>query len=338
MPRPGNRFGLLPVIVFAFLPLFILSGCGLFVAELPSGQMAAPTRYDKFVSIDGIRYHYQEYPGSGPAIVLLHGFGSSTYTWEEVIPRLQMDGYRVFALDMKGFGWSDKPVGADYSPRVLMEEVNAWMGQMGLERVVFAGNSLGGAIGLMLAMDHPARMARLVLIDSGGYPIKKPLIIRIGALPVIRDVAKLFFGRWLIRANLGQVFVNKDRITRARVSAYYDRMRTTGAMAAQMALSAAIGQQSAQGDIDRIAQIRIPTLILWGENDTWIPLANGRRFHEEIPHSRLVVIPRCGHIPQEEHPEFTARCISAFAAGRPLPKPLAMEAQKDLVPSSRKAP
>jgi pimeloyl-ACP methyl ester carboxylesterase len=315
MTQRCNGF-VVPVLAILCVCLMVL-GCGLLVPELPSGQMPAPTRYDKFVSIEGVRYHYQEFPGPGPATVLLHGFGSSTYTWREVIPHLTDQGFHVWALDMKGFGWSDKPAGAAYDPITLMEEVNAWMAAMGLRETVFVGNSLGGAIGLMLAMAHPERMARLVLIDSGGYPIEKPLIIKIGALPVIRDVAKLFFGRWLIRANLNQVFVHQDRITPARVSAYYDRMRTAGAMDAQIALSSAIGVPSAAGYIERIPELRIPTLIIWGENDTWIPLANGRRFHREIENSQLAVIPECGHVPQEEHPGKTARLISTFTLDGP---------------------
>ncbi|MBI9082056.1 MAG: alpha/beta hydrolase [Desulfobacterales bacterium] len=338
MRQSGNRCGLLPVVLCILLFLFILSGCGLFVAKLPSGQVPHPAPENRFVTIDGVRFHYESYPGTGKTIVLLHGFGSSTYTWKEVIPQLRMDGYRVLALDMKGFGWSDKPAGADYSPKALMEEVNAWMERMGLEGVTFVGNSLGGAIGLMLAMDHPERMERLVLIDSGGYPITKPLIIQIGALPLIRDVAKLFFGRWLIRANMNRVFFDRSRVTPERVAAYFDRMRTTGALEAQMALSAAIDEQFAAGYIQRIPQIRIPTLILWGENDAWIPLANGRRFHGEIPDSRLVVIPRCGHVPQEEAPKIVSRSLSAFAADRPLPQPLEILVNDASLPSPRKAP
>lgn len=338
MRLPGRRLGLLPVIVFAILSAFILSGCGLFVAKLPSGQVPHPSPENRFVTIDGVRFHYESHPGTGKTIVLLHGFGSSTYTWKEAIPQLQIDGYRVFALDMKGFGWSDKPAGADYSPRTLMEEVNAWMARMGLEGVTFVGNSLGGAIGLMLAMEHPERMERLVLIDSGGYPIKKPLIIRAAALPLVRDVAKLFFGRWMIRANMNRVFFDRRRVTPERVTAYFDRMRTTGSLEAQMALSSALDEQSAAGYMERIPQILIPTLILWGENDAWIPLANGRRFHREIPDSRLVVIPRCGHVPQEEVPNIITRYISAFAADHPLPRLSEIIENDASPPSPRKAP
>lgn len=312
------RLGRLSVALCILLPLFV-SGCGLFVTKLPSGQVPQPAPENRFATIDGIRLHYEDHSGSGPTIVLLHGFGSSTFTWRDVVPVLRKNGHRVLALDMKGFGWSDKPQGADYSPRTLMEEVNEWMAAMGLEGVTFVGNSLGGAVGLMLAMEHPERMDRLVLIDSGGYPIHKPLIIRIGALPGIRNVAGLFFSPWMIRTNLRQVFFDPSRVTPQRVNAYFDRLRTQGALEAQMALSAAIGEQSAKGYIERIPQIRIPTLILWGEADRWIPLANGRRFHRELPDSRLVILPQCGHVPQEERPEITAHLISLFARNQPFP-------------------
>lgn len=335
MRHPCRRLGLLSVVL-CLLPS-VLSGCGLFIQKLPSGQVPRPAPENRFVTIDGVRFHYESHPGEGQAIVLLHGFGSSTYTWQDVIPELRRAGHRVLALDMKGFGWSDKPLGADYSPRVLMEEVNLWMAKKGLEGVVFVGNSLGGAIGLMLAMDHPERMSRLVLINSGGYPIKKPLIIQIGALPLVRDVAELFFGRWMIRANMNRVFFDPSRVTPQRVTAYFDRMRTTGALEAQMALSSALDEQSG-GYMERIPQISIPTLILWGENDRWIPLANGRRFHREIHGSQLVVIPRCGHVPQEETPKIVARSITAFAADRSLPQALDIISTDRPPPLPRKAP
>jgi pimeloyl-ACP methyl ester carboxylesterase len=87
-----------------------------------------PDRYDHFVTIDGVRYHYTEYPGSGQDVFLLHGFASSTYTWEKVAPMLQANGYHVWALDMKGFGWSDKPEDADYSPQQLLRKSTpGWM-------------------------------------------------------------------------------------------------------------------------------------------------------------------------------------------------------------------
>ena len=112
--------------------LILLAGCGLFVKRIPPGVIPNPTQHDHFVEVGGINYHYTEYPARGQTIFLLHGFGSSTYSWDDVAPLLQRQGFHVCALDMKGFGWSDKPPGEDYGPLALVASVNAWMDSMNL--------------------------------------------------------------------------------------------------------------------------------------------------------------------------------------------------------------
>ena len=109
------------------------------------GQIMNKTEFDHYIDIGGINYHYREIRAERKRSVLLHGFASSTYTWSRSTGGFQSSGTIVFSLDMKGFGWSDKPLGADYSPDTLMEDVRAWMEALNLKDVTFAGNSLGEA-------------------------------------------------------------------------------------------------------------------------------------------------------------------------------------------------
>ncbi len=123
-----------------FLALFLViavSGCGFFIKTIPKGEIPGRTPEDKYIMIDNVNYHYREYPGTGRDIFLLHGFASSTYTWEKIIPYLTGQGYHVWALDMKGFGWSDKPEDAKYDAVTLMQEVNKWMDVIGLKECCF---------------------------------------------------------------------------------------------------------------------------------------------------------------------------------------------------------
>lgn len=290
----------------------LLAGCGLFVKRIPPGEILDATDKDRFVELDGIRFHYTEYPGSGETVFLLHGFGSSTYSWEKVAPRLQAEGFHVFALDMKGFGWSDKPRGADYSPFALAEEVNAWMEALGLRDVVFVGNSLGGALAVVTSILHPDKVSRMVLVDAGGYPMKMPTIVKAARTPGAAFFTKLFFGRWMVAWNLREVTHQRDRVTPEQVQAYYDRLRTENALDAMVALARAIDFDRFSDYVERAKALHVPALVLWGENDRWIPLEIGLRFHEDLRNSRLVVIPECGHVPQEERPEVTARHIIEF--------------------------
>ena len=286
-------------ILAALAALVGLTGCGLFVKTIPSGQIPAPTSFDHFIKVGGVNYHYLEYPGPGTTVVLLHGYGSSTYTWEGVIPYLREGGYHVYALDMKGFGWSDKPRGADYGPLTLFQEVNSVMEALSLKKVVFVGNSLGGGIAVLMALDHPDKIERVVLIDAAGYPMRMPLIIRLSRLPLAAEFIKLFFGRWVITWNLSEVmYEGQKRMTKPQVEAYFDRLRSAGALNAMIDLARAIDFEDFKPYLSRNKEAKIPVLIIWGKEDKWVPIAIGNRFHQDISTSGMVSIPNCGHIPQ----------------------------------------
>ena len=122
-------------LALAGLLFVCTAGCGLFVKRLPSGEVPHPTAKDRFIRAGNIKYHYIEYPAAGRVVFLLHGICSSTYSWEGVAPLLQQKGLHVYALDMKGFGWSEKPADGDYGPLALVDGVNAWMDAVGLRRM-----------------------------------------------------------------------------------------------------------------------------------------------------------------------------------------------------------
>jgi pimeloyl-ACP methyl ester carboxylesterase len=311
-------------IVCGLLCQFLL-GCGLFMEKIPEGQTIGTGPDDHFVTVGDIRYHYREYPAEGKDILLIHGFASSTYTWEKVAPQLQKLGYHIWALDMKGFGWSDKPKGAAYDPVTLTEEVSQWMDAVGLSEAVFVGNSLGGGIAALMAIIHPYKIGSLVLIDAAAYNTKFPFIMKMARMPLAADVMKLFFSPWLVRRTLSEVYYHGDWITDEQVRAYYDRGRTKHALDAQIAVTKALEFKKFERFVNRIPEIELKALVIWGEKDRWIPLESAYRFNSEIRHSKLVVIPECGHIPQEEFPDLTAKLIAAFLEGKPVEELLPMD-------------
>lgn len=305
---------------YCFIPILFLiaflQGCGLFLTTIPKGEILGKAPDDKFIMIDDVNYHYLEYPGTGRDIFLLHGFASSTYTWEKVIPYLTGQGYHVWALDMKGFGWSDKPKDAKYDTVALMQEVNKWMDVMGLKNVVFVGNSLGGAIAVLMALEHPDKTDLLVLIDSAGYPIDKPFVIKMAKIPLAGEITKLFFGRWVVERTLKEVMFNDDKVTEEQIDAYFKRMSTENALDAQVALARSIDFEAMSVYTRRIPEIKNRTLIIWGENDEWIPLESGHNFKRDLSNSKLVILPECGHISQEEKPGETAKIMIDFIEKR----------------------
>lgn len=302
-------------LVLVFGSMF-LTACGLFNPRLPAGQIPHPTAHDHFIKAKGINYHYTEYPGEGDHVVLQHGFGASTYTWEALAVILNQKGYHVWALDLKGFGWSDKPLEADYDSVALMEDVNNWMEAVGLSDTLFVGNSLGGAIAVLLSQKYPWRIEKMVLIDAGGYPIKTPGVIKLARLPMSTFFAELIFGPWMIRQNLKEVLYNKEKVTDERVQEYYLRTCTQDGLAALIKTARAVDFSENNPVAAAAKDNPTRTLIIWGEEDQWIPLEIGYRFKKEMSNATLSVIPECGHIPQEEKPQETARLILDFIEGR----------------------
>jgi len=305
-----KRIGMIICVLIVLLCIPGTGVCGgpVEVGALPSDSSAN----GRTVEVGGIRYHYNEYPGESTAIIMIHGFSSSSYTWNAVAPRLGGEGYHVFAPDMKGFGWSDKPAGAPYDAVTLMEGIHDWMGAVGIDRAVLVGNSLGGAVAVLMAIRYPESVKGLVLIDAAGYPQDMPFIVAFIRLPLAGEFTKLIFGHWMVRGNLKEVFYDTSFVTDDKVDAYYERLNTPGALDAQMAVARSMDPEAFAPYRARFKDINIPTLVIWGEKDAWIPVQNGYRYANDIPGAKLEVIPRCGHMPQEEMPDRTVELILDF--------------------------
>ena len=268
-----------------------------------------------FVNVDGARVHYQEFgDASKPPIILLHGYTASVYVWKTAAPMLAEDGFRVIAVDLLGFGYSEKPSWFDYSIQSQARMVSRFMNRLGIGRATIVGSSYGGAVALTLTLDYPERVEKLVLVDAvcNDEPKNHP-ILRLASLPGVGEVITPFlcdsksFMKMRMHGTLARV--NRHMITRDRIESII------------RPLSAADGHHSvlttsrnwSAGHIERDAHlINQPTLIIWGEEDKVIPIRNGYKLHEEILNSRLVVLKDCGHVPPEEKSELFAELVTEF--------------------------
>jgi pimeloyl-ACP methyl ester carboxylesterase len=314
-----KKSNLLLLVTISFSLIF--NGCGIFIKKIPQGEIAipCPNGKDHMIKVGPTNFHYTEYDAQGQVVLMVHGFGSSTYSWQKVAPILQMKGYHVYAVDMKGFGWSDKPeAGKDvkYDPITLMEEVRAWMDALGLKDVVYVANSLGGAIGVLMAMEHPEYINKMVLLDPAGYSQKKPMIIRMEAIPGAVCSIKAFFGKWVPKWNLKEVTYNKDWVSQEQIDNYYVRLITMGSIDAQVSIIKKLDFDYLDPYLKRIPSINQKTLLVWGEEDEWIPLSVGYRYRHNLPNANLVIVKHCGHVPQEEVPTVTANLILDFLDGK----------------------
>lgn len=263
----------------------------------------------RFQTVDGVRLRYVR-AGTGPAVVLLHGFASSIVTWRDVMPALARD-HDVIALDFPGFGGSEIREGLP--PSAYPGLVAGLMEGLGLPRASLVGNSLGAGVAVVVAARHPQRVDRLVLIDSVGYNLAsadRPWLLRVaGRKPVARLVEALPLRRPLVTLALRQIFDDDRLVTRERIDEYVAPLLRPGAVAAAQALLAS-GDDLGLPAV--VAQVRAPTLVLWGRDDQWIPAEQADRFLAAIPGSRKVVIERCGHMPQEERPAEVSRLLEEF--------------------------
>lgn len=272
--------------------------------------MAAQGLTPRLESVEGVGIRYVR-TGQGSPVILIHGFASSIYTWKDVIPVLTRE-HEVVALDLPGFGGSGIP--KHLTPALYARVVPALLDRLGLGQADVVGHSLGGAVAVVLAVRQPERVRRLVLVSSAGFnmdPRDRPWLLRAagwgGSL-----LEPLPHRRTLVRAGLRQVFFDDRHLTPERVEEYLAPLARPGTMPALQSLLAS-GSGWEGGHLPELAkEIRKPTLILWGREDAWIPVAHADRFEASIPGSRKVILERCGHVPQEEHPQETARRIAEF--------------------------
>lgn len=275
--------------------------------------------HSRFTDVDGVRVHYQEAGDPhAPALVLIHGFASSTLVWSKVFLRLAAEGFRVIALDMVGFGYSAKPKNGEYTIGGQSRLLLRLLDQLGVRRAVFIGSSYGGAVAATCALDFPDRVEKLVLV--GAVSNNRPLaykLMRVFSSPVFGDVVSplLIGSRRLLRRRMKRVYDRHSWVLdERRVHARHLILRPAGAHRAIIRTVRGWNAERIAEDAHLITQ---PTLLLWGDNDLEIPLSDGERLHAEIPGSRLIVFLNCGHIPHEEYPEAFVDVVTGFCREGP---------------------
>lgn len=267
----------------------------------------------RFADAGGVRSHYLE-AGQGRPLVLIHGGGAgadSEGNWRNTMAIFARH-FRVIALDMVGFGGTAKPdpAGFTYSQAARVAHLRGFLDALGLERASFIGNSMGGCTALGLAVDHPARIDRLVLMGSAGLNTT----LHADLIPVINyDFTREGMVR-LIRALTHESFRPDDALVDYRLNKSLEADT-------RAAYGATMKWIKEQGGLfyppEFIARVRCPTLVVNGKDDKVVPLANAYRFLELIPDSWGYVIPHCGHWAMIERPDdFSRACLGFLDAGR----------------------
>jgi pimeloyl-ACP methyl ester carboxylesterase len=186
--------------------------------------------------------------------------------------------------------------------------------RLGISHCVIAGNSFGGQVAWETALAHPERIEKLILVDAAGYPFQSssiPIGFRIARIPVLNRLMEFTLPRRLIESSVRNVYGDPGKVTPELVDRYFELTLREGN---RRALVQRFGQAPAGLHADRIAALKLPTLILWGGRDRLIPPADAQNFHRDIAGSRLSVFGELGHVPQEEDPAATVAVAKQFVS------------------------
>jgi pimeloyl-ACP methyl ester carboxylesterase len=318
MPPPRQRVALGCDSRFGALVLVsvLLSACAV---KLNSMVMYPNLKPALRFETNGVTINYTQdilRDDTRPVLVLIHGFGASLQSWNDIYPALVRD-HSVVRIDLKGSGFSSKPEDGKYAPEDQAAIVMNVLVGLRLRRVVLIGHSLGGGIALLTALSasHSSsgpQIEGLILIDSAGFPQRLPFFVDGFSNPMLRQLNRLFTARFKTRFTLRRLFVMKDRVTDERVWRYAYFLTLNGTESALEATAKALKHLSSEGLATKIAEISVPTLIIWGQEDPAISVTHAAMFRKAIPGSQVLILPKTGHVPHEERPEETFKAIRGF--------------------------
>lgn len=308
--------------LFGILAILLIGGFAIgYTPDTDPAEMKAKyaNANSQFITLQpGLTVHVRdEGRRDGLVLLLIHGSNASLHTWEPWVQRLG-GTYRIVSLDLPGHGLTGTHPSGDYDYPIFVDVVDKVMVKLGINRAIIGGNSMGGGVTWMYALAHPEKVQAMILVDAGGAPRwearKVPIGFKIARTPVLRDVMKVITPRSVIESSLQTTVSVKSVLTDAAVDRYWELLRYPGNREATLKRFS-YTHNNHPATREKLAALKIPTLILWGEEDNLIPLRSANWFAEAIPGSKLIVYPKVGHIPMEEVPDQSAADVVAFLKG-----------------------
>lgn len=286
------------------------------VEELEQWQLAN----SEFIDIDGMQVHIVRSTkcansASVKTIVLLHGTSASLHTWQGWTEALSAE-YCVVSMDLPGFGLTGPFVNktTEYTSANYASFVIEVLDKLNLDKVILAGNSLGGKIAWRMAALYPERVSKLILVNAVGYPATPksiPIGFRLASYPALKPILRNILPRNVVKKSIKSVYADDSQVDEMLVDRYYDLSLRAGN---RSALSDRLREFDNVEDQAQIKQLALPTLIMWGAKDDLIPVENAELFHQDIPNSQLQIFDNLGHVPHEEDPVTSVAVVKAFLA------------------------
>ena len=303
------------VLLFLTALLMWMSRAPDWPVEALVAQWAPPP--SQFIDLDGQLVHLRDVgPRDDPEpLVLVHGTSDSLHTWEGWVKALSAQ-HRVISFDLPGFGLTGPSASGDYRGDTYARFVLALMDRLQVQRFAIGGNSLGGEVAWRTAWLAPQRVSKLILVDAAGPDFKSesvPIGFLVARVPVLNRAFEALLPRPMVVASVRNVYGDPSRVSDELVERYYQMALREGN---RRALVQRLQQNQRGADAERIRDLKLPTLILWGGKDKLVPLSVGRQLQQDIAGSELVVFDDLGHVPQEEDAARTVAPVKAFLQRR----------------------
>jgi len=308
------------LIIFGILLAAVLLGPFLVPVPALHGQVSEDLADvdSRFIDIGDVTVHYKQYGQGEPVFILLHGTLATTYTWREVVEPLAQAG-TVIAYDRPAFGLSSRPMPGEWSGKspygheAQADMLIALMDALGIEHAILVGNSLGGGIAALAAQRHPERVDGLVLVApvQTGHGTSKLLGLLLST-PQMRRVGPLFLRENVFDFGMkvyGDSWHDPTKIDLGDIDEYGEIFRVEDWDRGLWELIVAARPFESVLQYETIA---VPTLVITGDDDRVLSTKENTQLADRIPGARLVVIPDCGHVPQEECPEAFVQTVIQF--------------------------
>ena len=314
-----KRAGRILLGVIAFLLVVLLVGP--FLIPVPPLEGALPPQAladpdSQFIEINGLKVHVKVMGQGEPVFVLLHGFGASLYSWQPVMEQFSQLG-TVIAFDRPAFGLTERPLtwtGTNpYTPQAQVELVLGLLDHFNVQQAILVGNSAGGTVAMQVALEYPARVSAMILVDpavftGGGAPSWiRPLL----GTPQLRHLGPLIARQIQQRGPqlIELAWHDPSRLSPETLELYQKPLQVENWDKALWEFTLA---SRASGLSDRLAEFTLPVLVITGDDDRIVPTADSIRLAGELPDASLVVIPQAGHVPHEERPDLFMQAVYEF--------------------------
>jgi pimeloyl-ACP methyl ester carboxylesterase len=323
----GHRTGVcVKRLTLVFAAVLLLAAVAPYLLPLQNSREPLPAQpfpNSAGIEVGGVRLHVRTWLpdaeiGDGAcAFLLIHGFAGSTFSWRELAPRLAARGHVVLAVDLPSFGYSERRNWALEDGEALWRLLEATRPGA---RWCLIGHSMGARVAAAVASRHPERIDAVVYL--GGWPLsrvrpglRQRLAVRLLRLPSVQRWASVVADRSQFNearfAHLLESAYGRPP-TADEVAGYLAPMRVRGTVPAVLER-----MTQARSEVDEAAIARLPTLLLWGAEDAWVPVAVAERTRERFPAFALLRLPGSGHVPMETHPEETWAALLGWLEARP---------------------